>query len=384
MLRAAAANWHLITCEYAPQLGGVADFTRTVAAALASTGRSVHVWSPAPAAPDDGMAVHELESGYRVSALAKLDRALDACPAPRRLFVQWVPHGYGYKSLNVPFCLWVRRRARAGDEVHLMVHEPFLPFDSRRVRQNVGALAHRVMLGILLRSAHHVWVSTPSFLADVRRFTPTDAPPVSWLPVPSPVPVVDDTRAVTELRTMLASHRPVVGHFGTCHALVAPMLQHVVERLHAERPELRFILIGRGTDAFVERLYAAGRTAEHAIVATGERDARDISLLLQCCDVFVQPYHDGVSARRTTMMALLEHGRPAVTSRGSRTEPYWSDSEAVVTTRGVDGEALASAALELFDQPDRRVALGERARALYTTRFDVTRTLGTLLDAAPV
>ena len=40
------------------------------------------------------------------------------CEAPRRLFVQWVPHGFGYKSLNMPFCLWVWRRARGGDSVH--------------------------------------------------------------------------------------------------------------------------------------------------------------------------------------------------------------------------------------------------------------------------
>jgi hypothetical protein len=49
-----------------------------------------------------------------------------------------------------------------------------------------------------------------------------------------------------------------------------------------------------------------------------------------------------------------------------------------------DGNALASAALRLLDQPDWRLALGERARALYLSRFDVTKTLTTLLDAAPV
>jgi hypothetical protein len=240
------------------------------------------------------------------------------------------------------------------------------------------------MLGILLRSARQVWVSTPSFLPDLRRFTPAEPEAVSWLPVPSPVPVVDDPPAVAELKQMLARHRPVVGHFGTCHALVAPTLQRVLERLSADRPDLRFILIGRGTDSFVEQLQVSGRIPTDAIVATGERDARDVSLLLQCCDVFVQPYHDGVSARRTTVMALLEHGRPVVTSAGPRTESYWADSQAAVITPQGDGDSLALAALTLLDDPGHRVALGDRARSLYTTRFDVSRTLATLLDVAPV
>jgi glycosyltransferase involved in cell wall biosynthesis len=384
MLRQAAANWHLLTCEYAPQLGGVADFTRTVAAGLASTGRAVHVWSPAPAAADDGIPVHELDNGYRVSALSAIDRALNDSPAPRRLFVQWVPHGYGYKSLNVPFCLWIRRRAQAGDEVHLMVHEPFLSFHRRRARQNVGAVVHRLMLRILLRAARHVWVSTPSFVPDVRRFTPRDDLAVSWLPVPSPVPVVDDARAIAELRTMLADGRPIVGHFGTCHALVAPILEQVLERLSTARPDLRFVLIGRGTSAFVERLYAAGRVPPDSIVATGEREARDVSLLLQCCDAFVQPYHDGISARRTTMMALLEHGRALVTNAGARTEAYWSESDAVVIASPADADAMEAAVLDLLDTPERRSALATRAQALYAARFDATRMITALLDVAPV
>ena len=45
--------------------------------------------------------------------------------------MQWVPHGFGYRSMNLGFCLWLRPRARSGDQVELMVHEPYLEFSWR-------------------------------------------------------------------------------------------------------------------------------------------------------------------------------------------------------------------------------------------------------------
>ena len=378
----AGVTWHLITCEFPPRVGGVADFTRILAEALAVTS-TVHVWAPAPARNETSAVVHELPGGFALTGLAPLDSALESCAAPRRLFVQWVPHGYGYKSLNLPFCLWVRHRARRGDDVHLMVHEPFLPFDLGRMRQNVGALVHRLMLRILLGAASRVWVSTPSFDDDVRGVAPR-AMATTWLPVPSPVPPVVAPDAVGRLRRELAGSSPVVGHFGTCHALVAPLLSRVFTQLAASRPDLRFVLAGRESDAFAARLAASGRIAGDAIVASGKRSADEVSRLIQCCDVFVQPYHDGVSTRRTTLMALLEHGSAVVTTAGPRTEALWTSSNALVLRPGNDALALATAVLELIDDPSKRELLCARARALYRSEFDVPHLLRALTPVVPV
>ena len=37
--------WHIVTGEYPPDSGGVADYTAAVARALADSGAEVHVWS---------------------------------------------------------------------------------------------------------------------------------------------------------------------------------------------------------------------------------------------------------------------------------------------------------------------------------------------------
>ena len=39
-------TWHIITGEYPPNPGGVADYTQLVALGLAAHGDSVHVWAP--------------------------------------------------------------------------------------------------------------------------------------------------------------------------------------------------------------------------------------------------------------------------------------------------------------------------------------------------
>jgi glycosyltransferase involved in cell wall biosynthesis len=373
--------WHIVTCEYPPALGGVADFSRVVAGALAGAGEQVHVWTPAPAEPSGDETVHPVAGGYRVTALGALDRALDACPAPRRLFLQWVPHGYGYKSLNLPFCLWLRRRARRGDWLEVMIHEPFLRFDRTRIRQNVGAAVHRLMLRVLLGAASRVWVSTPSFADRVRPFGPRGTSSPGWLPVPSPVAVVDDREAVAAMRTSLAGTAPLVGYFGTAYSLVSATLAAALADLVTRRPGVRIALAGTGTDVFAATVARTHPAVAAAICSSGPRSERDLSLLLQACDVFVQPYPDGASTRRTTLMALLSHGCAVVTNGGETTEEFWAGSGAV---RFADGGAatVGRTAAALLADDAARPDLGGRARSLYRDRFDVPMILAALLGEA--
>jgi glycosyltransferase involved in cell wall biosynthesis len=103
--------------------------------------------------------------------------------------------------------------------------------------------------------------------------------------------------------------------------------------------------------------------------------------LLQCCDLFVQPYPDGLSTRRTTMMALLQHGRPVVTNVGSRTEPMWSDSDAVRLVPSADPSLLADAVTTLLDDRAALVRMSAQARMAYESRFDIQRTVAALVGA---
>ena len=103
-------TWHIITGEYPPVIGGVSDYSQVVAEGLAATGDDVHVWCPPlpEAAASNGVTVHPALGRISRRDLRAVDLLLDRFPPPRRLLVQWVPHGFGYRSMNVGFCLWLR------------------------------------------------------------------------------------------------------------------------------------------------------------------------------------------------------------------------------------------------------------------------------------
>ncbi|HEY6507695.1 MAG TPA: glycosyltransferase, partial [Vicinamibacterales bacterium] len=218
-------SWHLITCEYPPDVGGISDHTAQVATGLAAAGDEVHVWCPgAERAAPPGVHVHGGLGDFGRTDLERVGQALDAHAGPRRLLVQWVPHGFGKRSMNVSFCLWVWRRARRGDAVDVVVHEPYLEFGRGPVRYLGMALVHRLMTIVLLRAADRVWMSTPAWEDLLRPYLLGRRLDMRWLPVPGCESQAGSpsTGATADL-TALA--RPLVGHFGTYGTLVASLLE---------------------------------------------------------------------------------------------------------------------------------------------------------------
>lgn len=379
--------WHLITPEYPPQSGGVSDYTYLLASGLAAAGCEVHVWCPrsseAPTA--NGVKVHRNLGTFTPADLREVGRQLDRYAGPRRMLVQWVPHGYGYRSMNLAFCLWLRQRAvRCGDRVDLMVHEPFLPFRVGRWRQNAAAVMHRLMTIVLLRTARQVWVSTPRWGDKLRPYDLGKRRDFICLPIPSTVPTADDSGAVKALRSQYASARTLVGHFGTFGPPIAPMVYAIVPDLLQRASRTEALLIGPGSGHFRERIVREHPELENRIHALGQFEARDprLSYYLSACDLLLQPYPDGVTSRRTTIMAALAHGRPAVTSSGTFTEPFWESSGAVVLAPANDSDAFVAAALRLIEDPHLRVRVGQAGADLYRRNFDMNHVVRLLRETA--
>jgi glycosyltransferase involved in cell wall biosynthesis len=376
----APAAIDIITCEYPPDVGGVADHTRGLAAALAAAGVGVHVWCPPGASAarcEPGVVVHVLPDRFGPAALQALQHGLGARPAPRRIFVQWVPHGYGRRSLNLPFCAWVLRRARLHrDRVDVMVHEPYLAFDRRRIRQSGAALLHRVMLTTLLAAASAVWLATASFEPYIRRYAFGRPLGYGWLPLPSPLAPTADLELVSCVAERWCS--PVVAHFGTFSPLVTGTLAPVIEQVLAARPEVTWLLIGRDGERFAIDVARRAPHLADRIVPTGTLDADLLSAHVLAADVFVQPYPDGITARRTTATALLAHGRAIVTTDGYLTEPFWRDDDGVRLAAAGDTGALAAATLDLLEDPVARARLVTGAQAMFTRRFSTPRAVAAL------
>lgn len=380
---------HFITSEYPPQPGGVSDYTRMVAEALGSAGDEVHVWCPSEGQASgvrgqgSGVLVHPELGCFTRSDLRRVGRMLDQFDGPRRLLVQWVPHGYGYRAMNLPFCLWLWSRARRHrDRIELIVHEPFLSFGEGSWRQNCVAVVHRLMAMVLLNAVSRVWTAIPAWEKYLRPYALGRRMEFQWLPVASNIPFVDDEASMRVIRSRYAgaggTERSIVGHFGTYDHHIADFLLRSIPALLQNGRQPSVLLLGRGSKLMRDELIRQHPEITDRVYATGELDTADLSRHLSACDLMIQPYPDGVSSRRTTIMAQLSLGLPVITTAGNLTEPLWAESQAVALTPAGDVRRMVEVTHRLLGDEAERKRLARAARSLYLGLFDIGRTVAAL------
>ena len=372
-------DWHILTGEYPPQTGGVGDYTALVARALAAEGDRVNVWAPpadgADVPTDPHVLVRRLPDHYGRRSLRALDQALDAVPGPRRLLVQYVPHAFGLKGANLPFCVWLYSRRQ--DSVWIMFHEVAHPVSAgHRLTENLLGVVTRGMAALAGRAAERIFVSIPAWRSTVESIVGSRTS-IEWLPVPSSIPDFQDVDGALAIRRRLAGDRPLVGHLGTYGHLIGSMLADWLSAFLA-LTNCHILLLGRGAGAF--RFRIAERFPQHAdrLTAPGWLEAHVLSRHVGACDAMLQPYPDGASSRRTSLMVGLAHAKPVVTTLGRLTEPLWSNCGAVLFGRTDDAASTAELTAALLADPTRLSALSSQARSLYAERFDLRHTIDRL------
>ena len=369
---------HFVTPEYPPRRGGVADYTHQIATEFARRGEDVHVWGPSGSASQPGspIVVHPELGRFRSADFRRASLLLDDQPSPRRLIVQWVPHGFGWRAMNLPFCLWLWRRSVAGDSIELVVHEPFVTF-SGGARQCAVAAVQRAMTLMLLSAARRVWVTTRAWAPLLQPYL-TGRAAVEWLPVPSSLQRAESA-AIEKVRARYApANGCLVGHFGTHGSLITSLLVDAIPLLADGNPDARFVLIGSDGEKFRSTLAARHRGLADRVSATGTLNAVELAAHVAACDVLIQPYPDGVTSRRTTAMAGLSAGVPVVTTRGKLTERLWLDDAPVKLADVGDVNAMVRQVLELLDDPAQRRRQGAAGRAFYDQWFDVRHAVAAL------
>ena len=379
-------EWHLITGEYPPQPGGVSDYTRFLASGLADAGETVHVWCPPCETgnlQDSRVIVHRELGSMGPRDLLKVSRMLDKYPEPRRLLVQWVPHAFGYRSANLPLSLWIWNRVVAhNDRLEIMIHEPFLPLRQDRLRHTALAIIHRIMLAMVLRAAARIWIAIPKWEERCRPYAARSVPFI-WLPVISNIPVKQQRGATEAVRARYApSHQYLIGHFGTCGGAVGKTLSAVIPDLLVRHTECVILLIGRDGKHIRDEIVRDYPQLRDQLHVTGMLPADDVSSHISACDIMLQPYPDGASSRRGSLMAAVAHGKPVVTTAGPLTEPLWQSSGSVLMVPAGNHAAMATAVDNLLATSFERLRLGRQAKDLYDRQFDLRNVINRLRGQA--
>ncbi len=366
----------MITCEYPPELGGVAAYTHQLAEALAARGLAVAVFAPGDSgvSTEGAVTVARVAGTFGPLGLWRVSRELDRRGrAP--LLVQYVPTGFGWRGLNFWLPLWLVWRSFARrDRVVAMVHEVAVPFFPGANPANVLAVSHRLMALMLGAACAALVVTVPRWRDLLRGIGVWRATAVNPVPANLPESAIGELRRRGPAPTAAAR---VVGHFGTYGRLVTGLLEPALTELLTADPTAQVVLVGPSEkwapewlarrSQFAARVRTFGRLTE---VAVAEQ--------LAGCAVLLQPYPDGGCGRRTTLMAGVALGVPVVTTDGPATEPAWRGG-AVCLVPADKPDRLAGAVRSLLDDPARRAEMSARAASLYDAEFALSRHIDRLL-----
>jgi len=372
-------RWVIVTGTYAV-VGGVADYTRQVATALAAAGDEVTVCAPLDHcghSNDHNVRLAGIRRQFGVLSLRNLDQVLTSVRADRVL-IQYVAQGFGWQGMNLPFCLWLfarRRRYR----IWVMFHEVAVLMERRKsIRYNVFAIVTHLMALLVARSAERIFVSIPPWEPWLRPML-SGPHPMTWLPVPSNIPVIWSPTECSRIRMCYASDgEMLIGHFATYGPSVAEPLMEAFSLVLRGAPNARVLLTGNNNEAFQKQFASIHPDLAGRVWAAGPLSDTDLSYHLGACDLMVQPYPDGISTRRTSAMACLSHGIPVVTTIGQLTEPLWKDSQAVLLSPVDDPEDLARQTKWLLNDAAERSRLAAAGKALYENRFALPHTIARL------
>lgn len=288
--------------------------------------------------------------------------------------LQYNPFMYGRWGFApwLPAALLRTRRRHPTLEVALMVHEPYVPMINWR--WTLMGIWQRSQLFALRAVADPVFASIDAWTSTLGEMRPRK--PVHHLPVGSNLP---DRRPYREEARLLIGATPetlIVSTFGTAHP--ARRLEYVVAAVNAiaiSGVPTTLLNLGAGAPAF------DGVAPSVRMLAPGLQSPPALAEFLSATDIFLAPFIDGVSTRRTTVMAALQHGLAVIGTDGPLTDPALRESEHALRLVPVGREDLfVDAAWRMASRDHEREKVGKAARRLYEERFDWPIIAETLLS----
>lgn len=290
------------------------------------------------------------------------------------LVLQYNPFSHGHRGFapGLAIAMLRMRCRRSRPTIGLMVHETFV--DAKNWRWLLMRIWQRLQLRALQLAADVVFCTIERWSDDLRRSWPPAA--VHHLPVASNLPDRRDQRAQGRERLEVPEHGLVLCTFGLDHA--GRLTGHIVDAAAAvARAGRPVVLLSLGTGRPRRELVTPGVI----LTVPGFLPDTQAALLLAGTDLFLAAFEDGVSTRRTTMMAALQHEIAVVGTDGHLTDELLRHATAALRLVAVgDRAGFVAAVCALAASDGDRRALAAGGRRLYDERFDWPVLVERLLD----
>jgi glycosyltransferase involved in cell wall biosynthesis len=375
----------IVTPAFPPAPSGVGDHTAMLGEAFAARGIGVLIFTTrreVEAGASSLVRVLPIVDRWTGPAMWALARRI-ARARPDVVFLQYVPTLYGRGGVGAaaPSLAWLLRLR--GLQVVTILHEPYIPLRFTPKLLAIG-LAQRAMLASTMAASCTVAASTLRVAQMTARWLPWRQRDIRRVPVGSnipPVPLADSVRAALRERLGIAPDEIVLIFFGSLH--VTKLLDLILRspaHLEACAIPAALLVIGQNEATIAARAATMGIPLGR-VICTGYCTAEQVSRFLTCGDIFLAPLLDGVSTRRGSVMAALEHGIPVVTTSGHSTEPDLFEGSMCLIPCSEE-RAFLRAVEDLARDPAARDRLGRAGQALYENVFEWRRIARQLLDLA--
>ena len=358
---AASARIGLVLAQRTTQADGIRDYTLRLLEALdaAVLRAELLLWSHGRPHATNG------RTGSRLTATG-----LDA------LIIQYNPFSFGRWGFGpgLPLFLARLRRERRRPRIAVMFHETYV--DMRSPSWALMGSWQRAQLMAVQAAADVQLCSIQRWTERLRKTA--RGRPVHHLPVASNLPDARADREMVRRRLGADADTVVLSCMGLRHPGRLPeVVLAAATEVGAGAASVLLLDLGPG-ERSVARL--AGNVC---LRATGFVDEVELAGYLAASDMFLAPYMDGVSTRRGSVMAALQHGVPVVGTSGHLTDDVLRDAPGLkLVARGPHDEFVRTVS-GLVQDEKRRADLGAAGRQLYERSFDwpvLVRRLRTHLD----
>lgn len=345
-----------ITPEFPPDRGGVSDHSSTIVSELRAVGHQVLVCS------------RPHERGF-----AHLDAELTAY-APDLVILAYTPLGYAPNTAGIApaLVIWAMRlRKRLACQAILLAHETSLAagylWQNRQFKLAALGMTQIAQFALLAASFDSVVFSNVGAQRAWSRLAPRLSKRFHAIRICSNIPYRPSANPRADLEALgYEVPGPTVLFFGTGHEAVRfDYLEHAFRALLEVEPDTRLVIVGMNSEKLRQvRPTLAGLGSR--VQALGYVAAPHVSLWLQVARLVLAPLIEGVSARKGTVMAALQHGQAVVTTRGTNTldDIAWGE---ICLLAPSDREAFTATAVEAFRDPKLCSAIGRSALAEYAT-----------------
>ena len=359
----------LIAGEYPPLQGGLGDYTRRLALALAELGHEPHVLTRfvtgAPAAAhEDGVQVHRLVTAWNWETRRRIE-GFNRLFRPDVLNLQYQAAAYQmHPAINLLPGALAKRTPTV-----VTFHDLRVPY----LFPKAGFLRWKSIVAMARGASACITTNVEDRDMLVREgVRKVDMIPIGSNIIPAPLAGFDP--AAWRRANGIADDRALIGYFGFMNeSKGGETLIRGLSELRRRGLQVGLLHIGGQTGdsdptnliyaARLQRL-AAELGVRECVHLTGFLDERAVSEAFAACTCVALPYRDGASFRRGTLMAALAHGCAIVTTLPRVALPEMVDGSNVLLVPPDDAYALANAIERVIRDDALRAQLQAGALAL--------------------